>query len=157
MSAVFGTEVTARMFLPKGSADWSIGDDFLKKDKHENVLLRTFALSDQEIVDVRRCFEETTHIFAFGRNTQASVLQVSLVMFLYDGCSAGEKNDRWLDIDRLRAEYKKNRVYENQVPLKISIDEFNVSGYLIKMNIEDVNPSSKTCSVSLTFLLDQEI
>lgn len=157
MSAVFGTEVTARLFLPKGSADWSIGDDFLKKDKYDNVLLQAFALVDQEIVDVRRCFEETTHVFAFGRNAQSSILQVVLIMFLYDGCSGGEKNDKWLDVEKLRTEYKKNRVYENQVPLKVSIDELNVSGYLIKMGIENVNPSSKTCTVTLNFLLDQEI
>ena len=152
--AIFGNTVVAKLLAPKSSADWSI-DDFLKKGDNDNVVLQTFGLADTEIVDIRRCFEETTHIFAFGRNAEGSVLQIALLVFLYNGCP--QRYTKWLKLDDLRQKYKDNRVYKRHTPLKIKIDDFNASGYLVKMSIDDVNPATKSCIVGLNFVLDQEV
>lgn len=154
MSAIFGTKVKAKVFMPDGVSEWSIGD-MLRKGDYDNAVLQSFALVDQEIVDVRRCFEETTHIFAFGRNPNASVLQVAILLFLYNGCPNSTYN--WLKIEDLRKKYKENRVYEKKDSLKISIDTMNLDGFLVKMSAGDVNPSTGACTVGLTFLLDQEV
>lgn len=155
MSAIFGTKVKAKVFMPDGVSEWSIGD-MLKKDEYDNAVLQSFAIVDQEIVDVRRCFEETTHIFAFGRNPNVSVLQVSVLLFLYDGCPDGSHSN-WLKLEDLRKKYKEYRVYEKQDSLRVAIDTMNVDGFLIKMAVEDVNPGNNSCTVGFTFLLDQEV
>ena len=153
-TAIFGPDVTAKLFVPKSSAEWSIGEIF-KKGDYDNVILSSFDLMDVEIVDVRRCFEETTHIFAFGRHPEASLLTVSVMIFLDNGCE--KEYSKWLKLDKLREEYKKNRVYEKKTPSKVSIDDLVLNGFLIKMAISDVNPMTKTCIATFTFLLDQEV
>lgn len=155
MSAIFGTKVKAKVFIPNGVSEWSI-DGMLKKEEYDNAVLQSFAIVDQEIVDIRRCFEETTHIFAFGRNPTASVLQVSVLLFLYDGCPGGA-HPKWLKIEDLRKKYKECRVYEKKDSLKVTIDTMNVNGFLIKMSVDDVNPNTSACTVGLTFLIDQEV
>ena len=158
MSAIFGAEVgTKKVFAPGGSADWAI-KDFIKKGEFNNVVLYSFSMADQEVVDVRRCFQDVTHIFAFGRNAQASVMGVSLLMFLFDKCRApvGNKGTP-LKIDALRSKYEAVRVYKRSEPLEINIDDTNVKGFLVKMTIDDVNPATGACVATFTFILDQEV
>jgi hypothetical protein len=155
MSAIFGTKVKAKVFMPDGVSEWSIGD-MLKKDEYDNAVLQSFAIVDQEIIDIRRCFEETTHIFAFGRNPNVSVLQVSVLLFLYDGCPSGS-HPNWLKVEDLRKKYKEYRVYEKQDSIRVAIDTMNVDGFLIKMTVDDVNPNNNSCTIGFTFLIDQEV
>lgn len=157
MSAIFGTDTKAKLFIPGGSASWSIGD-IVKARQYDNALLLSFSLVDQETIDIRRCFEETTHIFAYGRNMNTSLLQVSLLLFLYDGCKGAAANrGGWLKTSELRDKYEQNRIYKKQDTIKIVIDDFNIDGYLIKMDISDVNPALKTCTATFTFIPDQEV
>jgi len=156
MSAIFGTKVKAKLFMPDGVSEWSIGD-MLKKDEYDNAVLQSFAISDQEIIDVRRCFEETTHIFAFGRNPTGSVLQVSVLLFLYDGCPENGPHSKWLKLEDIRKKYKEYRVYEKQDSLRVAIDTMNVNGFLTKMTVDNVDPLNNFCTVGFTFLLDQEV
>lgn len=154
-TTIFGSDVKAKLFIPKSSAEWSIDGIFGKSD-YDNVLLLSFELTDEEIVDIRRCFEETTHIFAFGRNPQTSILHVSTVIFLYDGCGDSEHGN-WLKLQELRDKYKACRVYEKNAPIKVRIDDFVLNGFLIKLHVSDVDPVKKLCVATFTFLLDQEV
>lgn len=141
----------AKLMIPRGSSSWEI-KDVIKKGDFDNVLLLSFAIGDQEIVDIRQCFDETVHIFAFGRNAQGCVMEVSLLMFLYDGC----EKYTWATLDDIRERYNKNRVYKLQKAVQITIDGLTVNGFLVKMSVSDVNPAIKACVVSFTFIMDQE-
>jgi hypothetical protein len=154
-TTIFGQKTKAKLFIPKGTATWDI-KDVVKKGEFDNVLLMSFSISDQEIIDVKRCFEETTHIFAFGRNPNVSVLQVSVLLFLYDGCPSGA-HPNWLKVEDLRKKYKEYRVYEKQDSIRVAIDTMNVDGFLIKMTVDDVNPNNNSCTIGFTFLIDQEV
>jgi hypothetical protein len=156
MTAIFGSNQAAKLFLPKGSASWNI-KDVVKKDQYANVFLLSFSLRDRELVDVRRCFDETTHIFAFGRNPAQCVLQVSVLMFLYNGCTEAAATKNWARLDDIRKAYAKQRVYKSTKALEVTIDGFTCNGFLIDMSIDNVNPSDKTSVVTFTFLLDQEV
>ena len=155
MTMIFGNNQTTKLFLPKGSAKWELGE-VLKKGQYNNIFLLSFSLRDRELVDIRRCFDETTHIFAFGRNPAQCILQVSILMFLYNGCP--ETATSWATPDELRKSYSKNRIYKKtDAPIAITVDDFTNSGFLIDMSIDNVNPSDKTCVVTYTVLLDQEV
>lgn len=154
MATVFGIKDKAKLFVPKGSSSWQIGD-LVKKGEYDNILLLSFSARDQEIIDVRRCFNETTHIFAFGRNPNGCILEVSLLVVLYNGCP--KSKSKWGKIDDLRKKYSENRVYKKDEPLKITIDDLSLSGYLIQMSTGDVNPQTKTAVVNFMFILDQEV
>ena len=154
MSKLFGAEVHAKLFMPKGSSSWQI-DGLIKKGEYDNALLLSFLTNDQEIFDVRKCFEDVTHIFAFGRNAQACVLNVSILIVLYNGCPKSNKSN-WLKLDQLRKKYAEKRIYKNDKPLKITLDDLSMSGFLIGMSIGDINPMTKTAVADFTFILDQE-
>ena len=154
MAKLFGAKTQAKLFIPKGSSDWKI-DGLLNKGDYDNALLLSFSANDQEIIDVRRCFEDITHIFAFGRNAQNCVLTVSILLVLYNGCPNSKA--KWLKLDELRKKYAEKRIYKNTEPIKITLDDLSMSGFLIAMSAGDVNPVSKTAVVNFTFLLDQEV
>lgn len=167
MATIFGNDLTAKMFVPDSTASWEV-KDLLKKDDYSNVILLSFSSNDQEIIDIRRCFDETTHIFSFGRHTQANVFDVSFLIFLFSKCKnqdsggKGKKKKKksggkWLELKDLKEKYDKNRIYKNPAPIEITIGSMTVNGYLIKMSIGDVNPATKACAVSFTFILDQEV
>lgn len=142
-----------KLMIPKGSASWEV-KDIIRKDEYDNVLLLSFSMQDQETVDIRQCFDESTHIFAFGRNAQACVMEVGFLVFLYNGFDCTQY--KWMELQDLRDRYEKNRVYKLQKPVKIRIDELAASGFLVRMAIGEINPAIKACVVSFTFILDQE-
>lgn len=155
MTVIFGQKQNAKLFLPKGSSAWDL-KDFIKKGEYENIFLLSFSIKDSEIVDVRRCFDETTHIFAFGRNPVQNVMQVSFLMYLYNGCK-NKKGKKWAKIDDIRKAYDKQRVYKKTDVVEIKIDDLTVYGFLIDMTVSDVNPVTKTAVISFTFVVDQEV
>lgn len=153
-TTIFGQKTKAKLFIPKGTATWDI-KDVVKKGEFDNVLLMSFSISDQEIIDVKRCFEETTHIFAFGRNTTACILDVTLLFFLSDGCEKSKY--KWMKVQDIRDKYEKARIYKKKSTVQVTIDDISINGYLIRLLVDNVDPSKKTCLVNLTFLMDQEV
>ena len=153
-TTIFGPAgLTTKMMIPRGSASWGL-EDIVSKGDYDNVLLLSFAVADQEIVDVRQCFDETTHIFAFGRNAGASVMEISFLVFLYDGCRKSKY--KWAKLSEIREKYNKARVYKRQKTVEVTVDDLTLNGFLTRMAIGDVNPNSKTCVVNFTLIVDQE-
>lgn len=152
MSVVIGTGKNAKLFLPASSATWDI-KGIVKKNQYDNILLLSFSIHDQEVVDIRRCFDETTHIFAFGRNVGNTVLQMSLLMFLPKPCP----NMKMGTIEDIRNAYNKKRIYKLEKSTPVTIDGLTINGFLIEMDMGYVNPSTHTCVVTFTFIIDQEV
>ena len=150
---IFGNEVGSKLIIPKGASQWDV-ESLFKKDQYDNVVLMSFNLSDQETIDIRRCFDETTHIFAFGRNASASVFEMTFALFLYNKC----KSEKWLTIDELNELYEDARVYKKQESLKIQVDDaFNTRGFLVRLMVGDINPLNKVAAVKLTFISDKGV
>ena len=156
MSMVFGTDTPARMYIPKGASKWRVGD-FLEKDKYNNVVLMSFGFTEQETVEIKRCFNETTHVFAFGRDIAGSAFTVSVALFLSTQCKNKGNRLNWLSLKQLKEDYNKNRVYKRLNTVDIVVDTFAMSGYLIGMSIGNTDPATKSCLVTFTFLPDQEV
>ena len=150
MSALFGAGAsTPRLFMPKASAAWSM----LGLQYYNNVVLLNFALNDQELVNVERCFNKECHLFAWGRDSQKCVLQVDLIVFFNNQCNnAGD-----ISLEELRRIYDGWRVYLLQDAAEIMIDDFTVNGYLVQMSIHDVSAERGSCIVSFAFIIKQEI
>lgn len=157
MSKLFGSNIIpTQLYIPKGVSSWSL-KDFLEKDKYKNLLLISFGLQDGEIVDIKRCFNEITHIFSYGRNAAQSVLEISFLVFLNDGCGGKKDKGEWLTLKKAQELYEKNRIYKKLQPIPITIDDFSTAGFLIHMSISQVDPVIKAAVLTFQFILDMEV
>lgn len=174
----------SKIFMPKAMASWRIGD-MIGRGDYDNVALASFSVVDRENIDVRRCFQETNHIFAFGRDIVQSVVTIDMVMFLGSACG-GSSGSRLgglsslggvglgggvdngggiskprngggsLGINELRRLYNDNRVSSHVDPHSVVVGDFSFRGFIVQMNIEGIDPSRHLCTVSLMFIVDQE-
>lgn len=152
MSKIFGADGTNTILsVPDTSAQWSISG-FAQKGEYQNLLLYSFALNDQEAVDIRRCFNDVSHVYAFGRDLRMSVLQVNLMLFLGKICPERNK----VTIKDLRDKYGDIRVYKNDSTVQVTIDTLTLDCFLTAMDIGQVSPQTNSCVITLTFLIDQE-
>lgn len=152
MATVIGSGTNAKLFLPLSTVSWKI-KGIVKKGEYDNVVLLAFSLHDQEVVDVRRCFDETTHIFSFGRDVANNVFQVSLLLFLGKGC----QKTKYLTLSDIVKVYEKSRIYNHTSPITVTIGEFTIKGFLVEMGIGGTNPSTGTCVITFSFILDQGV
>lgn len=152
MASIFGGDASStRLAIPDSSMSWNLGS-FISNDSYKNVLLYSFNFVDQDAVDVRRCFNDTTHIFAFGRDVRTSVLNVHLLLLLHICNSAGEAK-----IKDLRDKYSENRIYKStDSPISVTIGDWTEKCYLISMTLGSVNPQTNTCVITYTFLVRQD-
>ena len=151
MGVIFGnTNTSARMYIPKATASWSISGLF-DNTKGSNAVVHSYSYDDIDLVDIRRCFNETNHIFAFGRDIIRSSITVDVLLFLGKGCEAGGSS---IKISELVSSYNKNRVSVSKKSLDILVDDFQAKGFLYKMSIGQVDARTGTCIVSFTFILD---
>ena len=154
MGVIFGnTNTSARMYIPKATASWSISGLF-DNTEGSNAIVHSYSLDDIDLVDIRRCFKETNHIFAFGRDILRSSVTVDVLLFL--GKSCGETSTSNVTIKQIRGKYNSKRVSVSKQPLDIQIDDFQSRGFLYKMSIGQVDARTGTCIVSLSFILDDE-
>lgn len=152
-SKIFGSDGKSTvMTVPDSSAQWSISD-FAKKGQYSNLLLYSFGIVDQEAIDVRRCFNDVTHVFAFGRDLRTSVFSVNLLLLLGKICA---ENQQKMTIADLRKKYADLRVYKNDETVQVTIDDLTLNCFLTSMELGQVSPDTLSCVVSLTFLIDQE-
>lgn len=153
---IFGPIPTSKLFLPKSTADWGI-KGMLKKGDCGNIALLSFYASDSETIDIRKCFQDVNHIFAFGRDISKSVVTVEFIYFYGKECSKSSNTGSTLSIDNIRKKYEENRIYKKKQTLSVTIDNFNFSGYLIDMKFGQVDPKTSTCGITFTFIVDQEM
>jgi len=155
---VFGANMAVNFRAPKLSTSWEI-KDVIKKGDYDNVLLYSYTMSQQEIVDIRRCFGEVTHMFTFGRNTAASVMEIYFLVFLYEKCSSSNKDSsrKAATLTTLTDLYENARVYKKRARLQITVGDDSVNGFLVKMAVNKVDPTSKMAILSLSFIMDQEV
>jgi hypothetical protein len=152
MASIFGGDASStQLAIPNSSMSWSIGG-FLASESYKNVLLYSFNFVDQDAVDVRRCFNDTTHIFAFGHDVRTSVLEVHLLLLFHICQSTGEAK-----IGDLRNTYNNNRIYKStDSPINVTIGDWTEKCYLIGMTLGSVNPTTNSCIVTYSFLVSQE-
>lgn len=148
---VFGAVTSGKMTIPKASLDWKVLPG-LEKGTYSNVILYSFSEQDSETIDVRRCFQDVNHIFAFGRDTERSLFTVNLLCFLGEMCGGGAQ----AKISNLKSLYDNNRIYKNPNPISITIDQDTIKGYLTQLTIGQVDARTQSCVVSYTFIIDQE-
>lgn len=147
---VFGADKfgEAKLFLPKASSSWDIAGIVGNGDG--NVILASFELLDIEAVDIRRCFNETNHIFALGRDIERSVVSADVMVFFGKPCegSGGKK------ISDIRSAYEKKRISKSLSTQDIRCDAFSATGFLIRMTVSGVDAATQSCHVGFTFILD---
>lgn len=147
---VFGTSVQGKLIAPKATSSWKIGE-MLKKGQYNNIAVLSFSSVDVESIDIRRCFDETNHLFSFGRDVMKSVVTLDMVLFLGQICTK-KGGVGTLSISQLKTLYSKNRVSQKKEGLSSNVDDFTFKGYLVGMTIGSVDPSRQYCVVSFSFI-----
>lgn len=152
---IIGSKGTAsNIYLPASTYSWDL-KGLVKKGEFDNLVLIGFQLGASETVDIRRCFNDITHIFSFGRDIGSSTVSVSLMCFLGGSCKEGGNGSGYATVNRLAQKYDRDRrIYMSKDSIEISIDDFLVYGYLVGMQIGGVDPSTGTCVVTFQFILD---
>jgi len=155
MSVILGSKASeTNMYLPLSSCSWSIGS-IASSGTLKNTTLLSVSTNYEEALDVRRCFNDVTHVFAFGRNVRTSIISVTLICFL-GGC--GDGNPGFSDVQKLQESYEFDRLYENPEPMDISIaGHLTMSGFLIGMRVGETNTAQGTTTVTFTFLPEYAI
>lgn len=153
MATVFGSDASkTKITIPDSSLSWNI-DGVVRNDEYSNVLLYSFGFTDQEAIDVRRAFNDITHIFAFGRDIRTSLLQVHLLVLMGKVCP----EDKKASVKDLCEKYEENRIYKRpDNPINITIGDWTEKGYLVEMSVGNVNPTTNTCVITLSFLIDKD-
>ena len=169
---IFGTANAkpARLYLPKATATWSLEGIFdgpKKSDKKSltgsiksfnngkkgggsNAVLYSIGLTDTESIDIRRCFNETNHIFAFGRDITKTVMTVSVMVFLGESCDGAGNHT----IATLHKKYDETRVSKSKESKLIQFDDVVASGFLISMHIGGIDPRTSSFIAEFTYILD---
>lgn len=149
---IFGAaDKPAKMFLPVADIDWNIGDIARRGDA--NLIPYSLDQNYAEITDIRKCFAEANHIFALGRDIERSVMNVDLLMFLGRTCDDSGNAKSLID---LRNAYAKSRISKLKAPIQICFDAFTTNGFLVNMCIRGVDPSTQSCHVVFTFIVDEK-
>lgn len=164
MTIFGGSGSAARLYLPKATCRWSIEGLFDGMGSKSNVVLSSIDMNDVESIDVRRCFNETNHIFAFGRDVTKSVINVSVILFFGESCGGGSSvsEDGYsyggaaVKLADIRSKYEKARVSKSKKSRMIQFDDFTVRGFLIGMQLGSMDARTSTCTVVFTFIPDQD-
>lgn len=152
MSQIFGADgKNTVLSIPDSSAQWTI-KGFAQKGEFSNVFLYSYGIVDQEAVDARRCFNDITHVYAFGRDLRMSMLSVNLRVLLGQVCSDKDK----ATLKDLRDKYSNLRIYKNDSTVQVTLDTLTLDCFLTAMEVGQIDPMSSSCVVTLTFLIDQE-
>lgn len=144
----------ADIYIPASTYSWNL-KGLVSKGEFNNLVLIGFQFGASETVDIRRCFNDVTHIFSFGRDIGNSMVSVSLMCFLGGSCKKSGNGSGYSTVNRLIQKYDKNgRIYMSKKSIEIAIDNFLIYGYLVGMQIGGVDPSTGTCVVTFQFILD---
>lgn len=149
---IFGTANAkpARLFLPKATATWSLEGLFEGSNKGSNAVLYSIGLSDVESLDIRRCFNETNHIFSFGRDISKTIMTVSVMVFLGEPCDGSGG----VTLDNLHGKYEKARLSKAKEPKMIQFDDVTAYGFLISMQVSGIDPRTSSFIAQFNYILD---
>ena len=149
---VFGvSDTSSRLYLPKASSKWSLEGLVGGGGTGSNAVLYSIGMSDTESIDIRRCFNETNHIFAFGRDVSKTVMTVSVLVFIGKPCGGGSGD---VTLDTLHGKYEKARVSKSKTAKMIQFDDVTAYGFLINMDVGDIDPKTSTFVARFTYILD---
>lgn len=158
MSRIFGgaDNLTSNLYLPLTSCTWNIAG-VADRGSYKNIMLVGFSIDDNEAVDIRRCFNDITHIFAFGKNFKASSITTSFICFLGKTCQDGGKTGL-AELKDLRKKYiEQSRIYKKLGSLEISVGDFSTKGFLVGMSVQNMDTMHSTCIITFTFIPDEEL
>ena len=148
---IFGTENAkpARLFLPKATATWSL-EGLFDGSNNSNAILYSIGMADVESLDIRRCFNETNHIFSFGRDVSKTIMTVSVMVLLGKPCDGSGD----VTLDSIRGKYEKARVSKAKDSKMIQFDDTTAHGFLISMNISGIDPRTSSFIAQFSYILD---
>jgi len=114
-------------------------------------ILVNFAIGANEITDVRQCFNDVSFIYALGNNqAQCRMSMTFLVMIGTKKCK-GQNNTAAI-ASGFRS-YCLNRISKKTSPQSIAIGNFSGSGWLVGIEVGNVDASRGVCYATVSFLV----
>lgn len=121
----------------------------------------TWVLSDvrigaQEIVDVRKCFNDESYIYALGNDQGRCSISLTFAVFCGTCRNGSDGGQSMSAIGAGVSSYKSSRISKNVSPGSITIGGFSTRGWLISIDIGQMDPDTMTCRGTVNFLMDLE-
>lgn len=153
MSAIFGTNSLPQsdIYAPtalvavKFSGGVAIPDSWALVD---------ISLGSSEITDIRKCFSDVTHIYAFGNDQNQCVSSFTFMNFL--GAKSCGNPDDFKSIASAYAQYVQNRISNHTGTQTMTVGSLCIPGWLTGIRVHGLDATRQTCNVTLMYLMDLE-
>lgn len=125
-------------------------------DAESTWVLADVRVGAQEIVDVRKCFNDESYVYALG-NDQGRC-QIVLTFAIFCGtCRSGAGEGRSMEAVGSGLEsYKTHRISQKTTPSEITIGGFSTKGWLLSVDVGQMDASTMTCRGVVSFMMDLE-
>ena len=115
-------------------------------------LLTGFQVGAREIVDVRQCFNDVSYIYALG-NDQSSCA-ITLIFTIFIGMKECQGVSMTSSIASGLDAYVESRISQKTSPLSITIGSFSRMGWVVGIDIGQVDPKKGTCVGTVSFIME---
>lgn len=106
----------------------------------------------REITDIRQCFNDVSYIYALGNDQRQCNISVSFVVMIGSYKCFG--SDALENIDSGLLSYEQNRISQNPVASYITIGGLARRGWLVGIDVTNVDASKGICSATASFIMD---
>ena len=115
-------------------------------------ILVNFAIGAQEIVDIRQCFSDVSFLYALGNNQSACQMTLTFAILIGRRDCEGDGNTSAIQ-DGLEA-YVKSRISQDVSGGTVSIGNFSRRGWLIGIDIGNLDASKGVCYGTVKFNME---
>ena len=122
--------------------------------KGSDWLLEGVQIGAKEIVDVRQCFNDVSYIYALGNDQGQCMISLSFIIFIGTADCLGTNNIQ--AIQKGVDAYKGSRISQKTAAQEIGIGGFSTQGWLVEMNVGQVDAVRGVCHGVVTFLMQLE-
>lgn len=114
-------------------------------------LLEGVQVGAKEIVDVRQCFNDVSYIYALGNDQgQCRMVLMFMVFVGTEDCSGDNNTDAIMEGI---VEYKNGRISQNTSPVPVSIGNFSAKGWLVGIDIGNIDAEKGVCHGVATYIM----
>ena len=115
-------------------------------------ILVNFAIGAQEIVDIRQCFSDVSFLYALGNNQSACQMALTFAVLIGRRRCRGQNNTAAIQAG-LNA-YVSGRISQKVSGGVVSIGKFSRRGWLIGIDIGNVDASKGVCYATVKFNME---
>ena len=117
----------------------------------EGCALIGFRINAQEIVDIRKCFNDELYLYALGNDDSRGAIELIFLVHLQGGKCDGQSS-----ANPVKAAYESycssGRVSKKKGTVSVTVVGINLTGWVSGFYAGDVDPTTGTCKVCVSMI-----